>query len=153
MILLAALLALQSSVSDKLPPANPVPYADPDTLSVMTPVNALLAAIAAHDAAAMRGAFLSDAMVTMVVDGAPAKRATAAQFAAAMPASGRIEHRLVDPAIEMDGGIAMIWSPYVVRIDGKVAQCGTDHFDLVRSDTGWRIAALTATQRTTGCSG
>ena len=40
--------------------------------------------------------------------------------------------RISDPAIEIDGDAAMIWAPFVVRIGGKVYNCGIDHFDLVR---------------------
>ena len=36
-----------------LPPANPVPYTDPDAANVMAPVNALFAGLAARDAAAI----------------------------------------------------------------------------------------------------
>ena len=37
-----------------------------------------------------------------------------------------------DPAVEVDGDVAMVWAPFVVRVGGKVRNCGVDHFDLVR---------------------
>ena len=55
-------------------------------------------------------------------------------------------------AVDIDGDIAMVWSPYVFTIDGKVAHCGTDHFDMVREDGRWKIANLTWSKRTTGCA-
>ena len=61
------------------------------------------------------------------------RRMSWAEFAAGIkPGPERFEERLTDPAIEIDGDIAMVWSPYVFLIDGKVHHCGVDHFDLVR---------------------
>jgi hypothetical protein len=45
----------------------------------------------------------------------------------------------------------MVWAPFVVRIDGKVANCGFDHFDLVRENGTWKIMNLTFSSRTTDC--
>jgi hypothetical protein len=45
----------------------------------------------------------------------------------------------------------MVWAPFVVRINGKVANCGFDHFDLVRENGRWRIMNLTFSSQTTGC--
>ena len=43
-----------------------------------------------------------------------------------------------DPAIEIDGDVAMVWAPFVVRVGGKVSNCGIDHFDLVRENGAWK---------------
>jgi hypothetical protein len=68
------------------------------------------------------------------------------------PGGPKLEERLVGaPAIEIDGDIAMVWSPYVFLIDGKLSHCGIDHVDLVRESGGWKILNLTWTQRTTNC--
>ena len=45
----------------------------------------------------------------------------------------------------------MVWSPYVFTIDGKLSHCGTNHFDMVRDATGWKVQNVTWTQRTTDC--
>ena len=34
--------------------------------------------------------------------------------------------------------LAMVWAPFVVRIGGKVTNCGIDHFDLVRENGTWK---------------
>ncbi|MFX8926085.1 hypothetical protein ABTN20_19705, partial [Acinetobacter baumannii] len=65
----------------------------------------------------------------------------------------RYEERLSDPAIEIDGGIAMVWGRCTFLIDGKVHHCGYDHFDLVRDGGTWAIQNLTWSSRTTGCGG
>ena len=42
-----------------------------------------------------------------------------------------------DPAIEIDGDIAMVWSALYFYHRRQAQHCGTDHFDCVRED--WRV--------------
>ncbi|MGR6327859.1 nuclear transport factor 2 family protein [Sphingomonas sp. XXL09] len=155
-MILALLLALQVQASDKLPPANPLPYADADAANVMAPIDAMFRGLAARDGAAILAQVRPDGGATVVAerpDGRREVRHTSwAEFAAGVkPGPERYQERLTDPAVEVDGDIAMVWSPYVFTIDGKVHHCGTDHFDLVREDGRWRVLNVTWTQRTTGC--
>lgn len=73
------------------------------------------------------------------------------QFAQALDPDNGFQERISDPAIEIDGDVAMVWAPFVVRVDGKVSNCGYDHFDLVREDGGWKIMNLTFSSRMTDC--
>jgi hypothetical protein len=61
------------------------------------------------------------------------------------------QETISDPAIEVDGDAAMIWAPFVVRVGGKVYNCGIDHFDLVRENGAWKTMNLTFSSRITGC--
>lgn len=155
-MILALLLALQTQASDKLPPANPLPYADADAANVMAPIDAMFRGLAARDGAAILAQVRPDGGTTVVIerpDGRREVRHTSwAEFAGGVkPGPERYQERLTDPAVEVDGDIAMVWSPYVFTIDGKMHHCGTDHFDLVREDGRWRVLNVTWTQRTTGC--
>ena len=58
------------------------------------------------------------------------------------------QERISDPAIEIDGDVAMVWAPFVVRVDGKVSNCGYDLFDLVRDNGTWKIMNVTFSSRT-----
>ena len=152
MIALALLLA--QSASDKLPPANPLPYQDADTASVLAPVNALLAAVDARDPAAILAQVRPDGSATAAIERADGtrtiRRQAWAEFAAQVhPGPERYAERLLDPAVEVDGDVAMVWSPYVFTIDARVDHCGADHFDLVREGARWRILNATWSQRTT----
>ncbi|MGP7796900.1 nuclear transport factor 2 family protein [Sphingomonas sp. CLY1604] len=154
---LPLLLALQSA--DTLPPANPLPYADPDAVAVMAPVNALLAALERNDGAAVLAATLPEGTVTVArtaPDGTPQRRTQRwADFAATLrPDAARASERLGEPAIEVDGDVAMVWASYTVTVDGKPSHCGYNLFDLVRGPAGaggWRILNVTYSHRTTGC--
>jgi len=58
---------------------------------------------------------------------------------------------ITDPAIEVDGDAALVWAPFVVRVGGKVGNCGFDHFDLVRENGVWKVMNLTFSSRVSGC--
>lgn len=146
----------QSNPGDKLPPANPLPYEDAEAAAVMAPIDALFAALTARDGQAVLGVVRPEGGGTAVVergDGTRAVRRIAwSDYAAGLkPGPEKLEERIAMPAIEVDGDIAMVWAPYVFRVNGKVVHCGTDHFDLVRENGTWKILNVTWTQRTTGC--
>ena len=73
------------------------------------------------------------------------------QFAERIKPDSAFQERIADPAIEIDGDIAMVWAPFVVRVAGKASNCGVDHFDLVRENGAWKVMNLTFSSRTTGC--
>lgn len=155
-MLFLSLLLAAGQTSDKLPPANPLPPPASEEGQAMAPVNMLFDGLAKRDATIVLAALRPDATATVASekpDGTRSvRRLTAADFAAGIkPGPERFEERLLDPAIEIDGDIAMVWSPYVFLIDGKVHHCGVDHFDLVRENGSWKIANVTWSSRTTGC--
>ena len=141
---------------DKLPPATPLPPPASEEGQIMVPIKAVLAAISARDSAAIATQLRPDGNAVAVIEKPDGTR-TIKRFGWAewtggvKPGPERIEERLSDPAIEIDGDLAMVWSPYVFLIDGKVHHCGVDHFDLIREGGGWKIANLSWTSRTTGC--
>lgn len=157
-------LALVAQMSSQTTPVQPIvkgtglPPPGTEEAQVMAPVTALLAGIAARDAAAIGQALRSDATATAVAEQADGTRKIThssreqllARFA---PGPERYDERLSDAAVEVDGDIAMVWSPYTFRTDGKLHHCGYDHFDLVREGGSWKIQNLTWSSRTTGCEG
>ena len=154
MIVLPLLLA--AAPQDKLPPANPLPLAASEEGQVMTPINALFDGLAKRDSTIVLTAMRPDGTATATSekpDGTRTiRRMTASEFAAGIkPGPERYEERLTDPAIEIDGDIAMVWSPYVFLIDGKVHHCGVDHFDLIRENGSWKVSSISWSSRTTGC--
>jgi hypothetical protein len=162
-LLLAAPLFLGQSVSGqttptpRLPPANPLPVAGPDEANVLAPVNVLLDAIRRGDGAAAATVLRPEGGATSAIERADGSRAIRrsgwSEFTAALKPDSGADETISDPAIEIDGDIAMVWAPYTFRLSGRVKHCGTNHFDLVREGGAWRILNVTWTQRTTGCAG
>lgn len=154
---LAVLLLAQTTPVPDLPKGTGLPPPGREDAAVMTPINALFAGIAARDSAAVAATLRNLGNATAVEENADGTRsirrldflAFAARF---QPGAQRLEERFSDPAIEIDGDIAMVWGRYVFLIDGQVHNCGYDHFDLVRENGAWKIANLTYSSRTTGCT-
>ena len=73
------------------------------------------------------------------------------EFSQRLQPGAGFQERISDPAIEIDGDVAMIWAPFVVRVGGKVSNCGYDLFDLVRDNGTWKIMNVTFSSRTTDC--
>ena len=141
-----------SAVGSAQPRAAP---SDAESAAVMAPVNALFAAFEAGDAAAMMRHVYPDGRVTasgMRGDGASNLRQLSwTQFAERVRPDNAFQERISDPTIAVDGDIAMVWAPFVVRVAGRVASCGYDHFDLVRENGVWKVMNLSFSSRTTGC--
>ena len=137
-----------------LPP--PVAVID-DATGVMSPINATFAAIAARNGELLRPVVREDGNLFIAVENADGTRKIIrrpmTEFITGMkPGAERYEERLYDPAIEIDGDVALVWGRYNFYIDGKLHHCGYDHFDLVRDNGRWVIANITYSSRTTGCT-
>jgi hypothetical protein len=135
-----------------VPAAEPTPA---DRAAVMAPLNALFAAFEAGDSAAMLTQVYPDGRVTasgLRGDGASNVRQMSwTQFAGRVTPEGAFQERISGPTIAIDGDIAMVWAPFVVRVGGRVVNCGYDHFDLVREGGAWKVMNLTFSSHTTGC--
>lgn len=136
-------------------PAAAQPAGAADSAAVLVPVNALFAAFEAGDAAAMLRQVYPDGRVTasgLRADGASSLRQLSwTQFAQRVRPDSVFQERISDATIAIDGDIAMVWAPFVVRVGGRVSNCGVDHFDLVREAGAWKVMNLTFSSRTTGC--
>lgn len=75
-------------------------------------------------------------------DGRPDVRAFANEeyFADLQSSKQRMQERIWNPEVRITGPIATVWAPYDFWIDGKLSHCGTDAFDLIKTEDGWKIA-------------
>lgn len=155
MILLSLLLAVQAT--DSLPRATPLPPPDAENAAVLAPINAMFAGLAAHDAAAILAQVRPEGSATVSLERADGTRRLRtlhwSEFVAGVkPGAQSIEERMSNPAVDIDGDIAMVWGPYQFLVDGRVAHCGVDHFSLVRDGGAWKVLSVTWSQRTQGCN-
>jgi hypothetical protein len=145
-------LAAQTS-SGKLPPAQALPPPTVDEQAVLSSANALLAAFNTGNPVEILRWVYPDGRVTgtgTFPNRSGVRSESWTQFAQRATGSG-FQETISDPAVEIDGDAAMIWAPFIVRISGKVYNCGIDHFDLVRENGTWKTMNLTFSSRITGC--
>lgn len=151
------LAALISQSGDKLPAAGPMPAPAFEEAGVLVPINETFKALEAGDSAALLRQVYPDGRVTAVgtlSSGFSGLRSSSwTEYAARMKPGGGFKERITNPAIEVDGDVALVWAPFTIETDGKVAACGYDHFDMVRQDGAWKIMNITFSSRTTGCPG
>ena len=154
-MLLALILAADTA---KLPKWNPIPIDGTAEAAVLAPIKAMFAGLEARDSAAILAQTRPEGGATVASekpDGTHSIRHLSwADFAAGIkPGPEHYQEELLDPAVEIDGDIAMVWSRYVFTIDGKPHHCGVDHFDLVRENGAWKLLNVTWSSRTNGCEG
>jgi hypothetical protein len=153
MMILTYLLAAQAA-SGQLPPAQPIPAPDFETANVLAPIQGLFAAFEAGDSAAVLRLVYPEGRVTATgqrASGSGMRMLSWTEFAQNVKPDARFKESISDQAIEVDGDAAMVWAPFVVRVNGRVSNCGFDHFDLVRENGAWKVMNLTFSSRTTDC--
>ena len=153
MVPLLLALALQAG-SARLPTARALPPPASEEQAVLAPIHQLFAAFEAGDSAGVIRVVYPDGRVTAVGtlrSGIGLRQESWTQFAARLKPGEGFRESISDPAIEIDGDIAMVWAPFVVRVGGKVSNCGVDHFDLIRENGVWKVMNISFSSRTTGC--
>lgn len=122
--------------------------ATPDEQAVLAPVTAMFDGMAKRDAAAIKKPLLAGGTMVLMRDGKP-NQLTFDAFAEAVgkPGKAQIEERIHDPLVRIDHDLAVVWAPFEFLVDGKVDHCGTDLFNLVRTDGKWLIASVADTGR------
>jgi putative lumazine-binding protein len=122
--------------------------ATPDEQAVLAPVMAMFDGMAKRDAAAIRKPLLAGGTMVLMRDGKPTQM-TFEAFAdrVGRPGTTHIEERIHDPLVRIDNDLAVVWAPFEFLVDGKVDHCGTDLFNLVRTEGKWLIASIADTGR------
>ena len=122
--------------------------ATPEQQAVLSPVMALFDGMTKRDAEAIKKPLLTGGTMVLMRDGKPTQ-ITFEAFAdlVAKPGTTHIEERIHDPLVRIDHDLAVVWAPFEFLVDGKVDHCGTDLFNLVRTDGKWLIASVADTGR------
>jgi hypothetical protein len=145
---------LAAAAAQGLPPAKALPPPESDAAAVLAPINSVFAAFERGDAAAMLRYVYPAGRVTATgtrANSSGLRQQSWTEFSQRLQLGAGFQERISDPAIEIDGDVAMVWAPFVVRVGGKVSNCGYDLFDLVRDNGTWKIMNVTFSSRTTDC--
>jgi hypothetical protein len=75
-------------------------------------------------------------------DGKPDVRAFSNEeyFADLQASKQQMRERIWNPEVRIHGLIATVVAAYDFWIDGKLSHCGTDAFDLIKTEEGWKLA-------------
>ncbi len=116
--------------------------------AVLAPVSALFDGMAKRDAEAIKKQVLPGGTMVLMRDGKPTQM-TFEAFAdeVSKPDKTHIEERIHHPLVRIDHDLAVVWAPFEFLVDGKVAHCGTDLFNMVRTDGKWLVASVADTGR------
>ncbi len=72
------------------------------------------------------------------------------QAIASYPA-GTMDEQLSSMVIEVDDGLASVWTDYAFYGGGRFIHCGVNAFQLFKSEKGWIVHQITDTRRTRNC--
>jgi hypothetical protein len=114
--------------------------------SVLAPIHAMFQGMTDRNPAALKAAALPGTVLVLMRDGKP-EQMTIEAFAEHLskPSKAHIEERIHDPLVRIDHDLAMVWAPFEFLVDGKPDHCGTDLFNLVKTDDKWLIAGIADT--------
>jgi len=59
--------------------------------------------------------------------------------------------RMWNPKVQQHGVIATVWADYDFYLDGKFSHCGIDAFQMLKTESGWKIASISDSRVTEGC--
>ena len=109
------------------------------------------------DAARLTAAFTDSALLQTIVttrEGKTvARNESVAEFAASISKLpiGDADERIRFDVIKIDGPLAIVWAPYNFYYKGKFSHCGVDSFQLLRTQSGWKILYIIDTRRKEPC--
>jgi len=117
--------------------------------------NTFLSALSAADTATLAGLLAPEAMIYSVREGSegPAMRSvTRAAFLESMGGEDQnLLERMWDPTVQVQNGVAMVWTPYDFHLNGEFSHCGIDVFTMLKGGGGWQVASITYNVVREGC--
>lgn len=110
---------------------------------VTKPIDNLFDAMRAHDAEKLLAQFTEDAMLQRAQPDGTVKTTEIAKFAESIGNSTRyLDEHLLAYEIKQSGNLASVWTPFVFYLDKKLSHCGINSFQLVNTESGWKIHYL-----------
>lgn len=111
--------------------------------AVIEVADSALAAITRNDMVAFTNLMVPEAVLfpTSTRNGVTTYRVRTREAQRTGSLAGIVE-RGFQPQAMVSGGIAMVWMPYDLYINGAWSHCGADVFTLAKSENKWRIVSM-----------
>jgi hypothetical protein len=115
-----------------------------DKAALLAVADEALVKITAEDSAGLAGLMIEDAMIYVgdVHEGKYRVRTRTYADTRVQAIEVDLVERGWDPTVLVSGTIGIVWYPYDIYVDNEWSHCGVDIFNMIRTDDGWRIAAL-----------
>lgn len=136
---------------------NPV-FSQTESMAVKAVIEALFDGMRAKNADQIAAVFSENAIMQTIetTDGiGVVKDGSVADFVKrirSLPAEAKLDERIIDYQINIDGPMATAWTPYEFYSNDKFSHCGVNSFQLVKLAEGWKIVYIIDTRRKDGCS-
>ena len=125
--------------------------------SIKAVVNNLFIAMKNSDGNGIKACFADGAILQTIVTSKEMKTViksdsveTFARIIQSMPKDAADE-KVVFDAIQIDGPMAAVWTPYEFYFKGQFSHCGVDHFVMIRQEGKWKIQYLIDTRKKEVC--
>ena len=63
------------------------------------------------------------------------------------PTKDKYKEQIEFDAVLSEASLASVWTPYKFYLNGKISHCGTNSFQLVKMEEGWKIQYILDTRR------
>jgi hypothetical protein len=120
--------------------------------AVLAVVEQLFDGMRAGDSTAVRAVFDDGARMQSISqeEGTPSIRTGSVdRFVEAVgrPHEDVWDERIWDPVVQIDGPMAMAWTPYAFYLGDTLSHCGVNTFHLIRRGDDWKVFYLVDTRR------
>ena len=68
------------------------------------------------------------------------------------PADQKWTEKLLSYAVQIDGNLANVWTPYEFYLNDGFSHCGANQFTLAQTNEGWKIVHLIDSRRRSTCN-
>lgn len=135
-------------------PAHGTGQAAAERKAVLHVIDQTFAAMAGHDAPAMRALLVPGSVFPVRRPDGTIKMERGEDFLHALATGkGEWRERIWSPQVLIGNGLAQVWAPYDFHLDGRFSHCGIDSFTLVKDGGGqWRIAGIAYNVQLDGCA-
>ena len=125
--------------------------------SVKTVVNNMFAAMKNADSTGLKNVFSASAVLQTISSTREGQTVVRTENISAFATSigtltkGDADERIKFDAINIDGALASVWTPYEFYFKGNFSHCGVNSFQLVRINGAWKIQYIIDTRRKGEC--
>lgn len=125
--------------------------------SVKTVVNNMFAAMKNADSIGLKNVFSASAVLQTISSTREGQTVVRTENISAFATSigtltkGDADERIKFDAINIDGALASVWTPYEFYFKGNFSHCGVNSFQLVRINGAWKIQYIIDTRRKGEC--